>query len=391
MEVIKKVLDLKPAYNFNKVNLNRENDVEAINNEAKGIEDEDIVFFDIETTGLSAINSVLYLIGVAYYEDDSWKFEQWFADDCDEVNIISAFFDLLATKKYLIHYNGNGFDIPYLKKKIEQYELDYSFDNIESIDLYTTARKYKQLLKLLNCKLVTVEKFIGILREDKYSGKELIDTYKEFIKIYSLEKLRKNFEKSDILKKDLLLHNEEDIINLLEVTKIKNFDEIFEGNIIYDDYSLEDDFFIIKYHTDYEVPLREKLVIEKNNCKIAICNGEKDYGELKYYNEVVVTIPIYDLSLKYFYPDYKNYYYLVNEDTAIHKSVAKFVDKEYRVQAKPSNCYIKKEDRFVPFFEKCNIPEFKEDYLAKDSYYQLSNILKKPEIIDRYGKSVVMF
>ena len=115
MEVIKKCLDIRPAFRFDRF----------------GFNDEDIVFFDIETTGLSAINSVLYLIGVVYFEKDSWKFEQWFADECDdEVSLIKAFFELLDARKYLIHYNGNGFDIPYIKKKIEQYSLNYNFYNI---------------------------------------------------------------------------------------------------------------------------------------------------------------------------------------------------------------------------------------------------------------------
>ena len=385
MEVIRKCLDIKPAYNFNRVSSNNDN-IEAINN---GINEEDIVFFDIETTGLSAINSVLYLIGVVYYEDDSWKFEQWFADECDdEVNLIKKFFELLDTRKYLVHYNGNGFDIPYIKKKIEQYSLDYSFDNIESIDLYNTARKYKGLLKLQNCKLVTIEKYIGIIREEKYSGKELIDTYKEFIKVCSLEKLKGSFERSSVLKKDLLLHNEEDIINLLEVSKIRYLDEIFTGNVIFDDYSLENDIFMINYHTDYNIPLKERIIVEEKNYRIIIGDNE-NYDYLDELNKIRVIVPIFDRNLKYFYPDYKNYYYLRNEDMAIHKSVAKFVDKEYREQAKPANCYIEKNDRFVPAFSTMNVPKFKESYDSTESAYQLSSILKNNENVDLYGKTVI--
>lgn len=373
MEVIKKCLDIRPAFRFDRF----------------GFNDEDIVFFDIETTGLSAINSVLYLIGVVYFEKDSWKFEQWFADECDdEVSLIKAFFELLDVRKYLIHYNGNGFDIPYIKKKIEQYSLNYNFDNIESIDLYTIARKYKGLLKLQNCKLVTVEKYLGIIREDKYSGKELIDTYKEFIKVFSLEKLKENFERSNILKNDLLLHNEEDIIDLLEVSKIKYLDELLSANVIFDNYRLENDTLIINYYTDYYIPLKKKTIVEEEKCRIIIDDNDNN-ACLDELNKIRVIVPIFDRNLKYFYPDYKNYYYLINEDMAIHKSVAKFVDKEYREQAKPTNCYIKKDDRFVPAFSTMNVPKFKESYDSSESAYQLSNILKNNENIDLYGKTVI--
>lgn len=38
--------------------------------------------------------------------------------------------------------------------------------------------------------------------------------------------------------------------------------------------------------------------------------------------------------MRHFYSDYKNYYYLPKEDMAIHKSVAAYVDHEYRENAR---------------------------------------------------------
>ena len=40
-----------------------------------------------------------------------------------------------------------------------------------------------------------------------------------------------------------------------------------------------------------------------------------------------------------YYLDYKNYYYLPNEDMAVHKSVAVSVDRTHREKAAPENCY----------------------------------------------------
>lgn len=40
---------------------------------------ESILFFDIETTGLSPKNASIYLIGAAFLQDKKWTLQQWFA------------------------------------------------------------------------------------------------------------------------------------------------------------------------------------------------------------------------------------------------------------------------------------------------------------------------
>ena len=41
---------------------------------------EQLLFFDIETTGFSGDTSQLYLIGCVYHDGFGWKLIQWFAD-----------------------------------------------------------------------------------------------------------------------------------------------------------------------------------------------------------------------------------------------------------------------------------------------------------------------
>ena len=53
---------------------------------------EEILFFDIETTGFSPKTSALYLIGALYYKDNTWQLIQWFADDTtSEPKMLTAF------------------------------------------------------------------------------------------------------------------------------------------------------------------------------------------------------------------------------------------------------------------------------------------------------------
>ena len=57
---------------------------------------EELIFFDIETTGLSPDTSALYLIGALYFKDKQWHAIQWFADNYQsEAHLLDAFFHFL--------------------------------------------------------------------------------------------------------------------------------------------------------------------------------------------------------------------------------------------------------------------------------------------------------
>lgn len=58
---------------------------------------------------------------------------------------------------------------------------------------------------------------------------------------------------------------------------------------------------------------------------------------------------------------------------AIHKSVASFVDKEYRENAKASNCYTRKSGKFLPQYNNVMQPEFRKEYKDKISYFEMTD------------------
>ena len=59
-------------------------------------------------------------------------------------------------------------------------------------------------------------------------------------------------------------------------------------------------------------------------------------------NEIACSIRLCQGQLKHFYPDYRDYYYLPFEDTAIHRSVGEYVDRSARKKATAKTCYTKK-------------------------------------------------
>ena len=80
-----------------------------------------------------------------------------------------------------------------------------------NIDILKLIKPFKEKLSLSDCKLKTIEKYLGIYREDTISGKESVDLYKD----YTLNQ--------DInLKEKILLHNYEDIYYLGVIFKIKD-------------------------------------------------------------------------------------------------------------------------------------------------------------------------
>jgi uncharacterized protein YprB with RNaseH-like and TPR domain len=152
-----------------------------------------VAFFDIETTGFSASETYLYLIGCAFYEENSFHIVQWFSEDIrEEALLITTFFEFLKSYNVLFHYNGSGFDIPYLQQKCSLLHLDYSFDGLKSIDIYKIILPYKKIFQLASLKQRSLEAFLNIRRKDTFDGGELIQVYQSYLAKNIVRSLRKN-------------------------------------------------------------------------------------------------------------------------------------------------------------------------------------------------------
>ncbi len=324
---------------------------------------EKILFLDIETTGFAVQTSNLYLIGCAYYSSGKWHTIQWFAEKyAEEVDILDAFFEFAKNYKYLIHYNGNNFDLPFITKKCIQLNLPYDFSKFEGIDLYRRISPYKYFLKLPNCKQKTIEQFLRINRTDVFSGGELIGIYHDYLKL-----------PSEFSEKSLLLHNADDILGMLKSLPILAYYDLFNTEIkakkaqanYYKDISGNKRKELIMT-LSIPTPLPVSISAAANNCYF---KGEG--------NEATLRVPICEEELKYFYSNYKYYYYLPTEDIALHKSVATFVDSQHRVQASASNCYTRKYSSYLPQWDILFEPFFKRDYNSKELFFELTDEMKK--------------
>ena len=190
------------------------------------------LFFDIETTGFSRTTCFCYLIGAAYRNNDSDTITiiQWLAEsDTDEPALLSEFAKLTASFSSLTHFNGDSFDIPFLQKRTAIHNIELHLDNLRSIDLYKHAKGLKSLLRLESYNQKSVEHFLGIHREDKYSGGELIKVYKDYVKNVHTPIEHNEAERL------LLLHNFDDICGLLKVSGILSYNNIINKRFTYKD------------------------------------------------------------------------------------------------------------------------------------------------------------
>ena len=327
------------------------------------------VFFDIETTGFSASHTKLYMIGLCYYDSkkNGFKGIQWFNEDgSNEQTILCEFLEFTSSYEILIHYNGDGFDLPYLKAKADQYHMAFSLAQMQSFDIYKQCRLTKPLLCLDHIKLKCIEDFLNLQREDQKNGGELIQIYQNYI------------AKPDTVAKELLLlHNRDDIRGLLLITPILSYNLLLQQEYSVTHLTLKDNTACITLSLNYSLPKR-------------ISKGKKDILFTAYQDAATLRIPIYQEELKFFYPNYKDYYYLPLEDTAIHKSVAFYVDKEYRTQAKAATCYSKKTGLFLPQFDTVVSPYFKKEYNDKTSYFELTDeTCNNPELLKNYTASIL--
>lgn len=327
----------------------------------------EIAAFDIETTGFSAETTSLYLIGCAFYSDDKWVVRQWFNDDGkSEADILNAFISFISDYKYLLHYNGDGFDIPYLTKKLSNYNIEFDFASLISVDLYKVIRPFKNILHIDNLKQKTIEHLININRLDKYSGGDLIKIYKDYLA-----------SDDDKLKQLLLQHNYEDLEGLMYSLCIMSYQKLKSG-----------EFKVSKMYVRYNNLYFALNLVHAIPVRISL--GNSDITITAYNNEATIKANIIDEELKFFFENYSDYYYLPTEDMAIHKSVASFVDRNYRTQAKRSNCYTKRKGYFISQIDAGIVTGYKRTYEDSESFIELSDsFLQDMDMIDRYAKHII--
>ncbi|WP_311481340.1 ribonuclease H-like domain-containing protein [uncultured Anaerococcus sp.] len=163
---------------------------------------------DIETTGLDFKRDKLVLLGLVKKEGEKAYIYQYFAEnDNEEIRLLEIYLREIS-KKRIITFNGDIFDIPFLNSRLIAHELFPIFPS-ECLDIYKIIKWYSKFFSYESTKLIDMEKLIGIERKDP-------SRYKAISKLTE-----------DCLTRDkpypILKHNENDLIATEALSDLENY------------------------------------------------------------------------------------------------------------------------------------------------------------------------
>ncbi len=316
-----------------------------------------------------------------------WVVTQIMAESsAEEVLLLEQFSTILRLYDTIIEFNGDRFDLPYMREKYESFHMADPFAHCQTVDLYRVIKPYKNMLGMSRLNQKSVEQFLHITRNDPYNGGELINVYRS-VRSHSCSDEEAALDA-------LFLHNYEDVLGMLEMTPLLAYPLAMQSTAQVtisrkEACSLTYGCNVLEASFTLDVPVPHSLTLAVGNqfeenllsdqmedllrevhespchevpdaaCRILL---EKD--------QATVTLYLLPLSLYHYFPDYRNYYYLPEEDTAIHKSVAAFVDASHREKAKAQNCYIKKQGFFLPQAKDQYQPSFRRCYKDSISWFE---------------------
>jgi hypothetical protein len=124
------------------------------------------VFLDTETTGLAGgTGTYAFLVGLGYFEGESFRLRQFFMRDYDEeLAMISELTQMLGHFSALVSFNGRAFDWPLLETRFVLSRQQTPLRDSPHLDLLHLARRLWRV-RLPSCALSSLEQHVlGVQR-----------------------------------------------------------------------------------------------------------------------------------------------------------------------------------------------------------------------------------
>ncbi|MFZ5981009.1 MAG: ribonuclease H-like domain-containing protein [Candidatus Zixiibacteriota bacterium] len=165
---------------------------------------EELLFFDIETTGLGGSGAVAFLIGCGSVVPGGFEVRQYLLPDfSDEAAMLESVLEELSHDKTVVSYNGVAFDMSMIRDRMIVNRVAREIKISGHIDLLHSVRRlFKR--RLGDCSLGNVEQeLFGFYRDDDIPGYLIPSVYFDWLGSEQLDDMTAVME-----------HNRRDIFSL---------------------------------------------------------------------------------------------------------------------------------------------------------------------------------
>lgn len=165
-----------------------------------------VAYLDIETTGLSAADSHVTLVGLVARTRGGRCLEQFFVDSPkDEADVLEQVIDRLRGLGGVVTFNGHSFDLPFLRARAREHGLRLPW--IDGWDLLREAWQWQRESGAAgSCRLRALMSRFGIKRTDRTTGDDMVAAYWRWLE---------NGDRS--ARRLILAHNADDVMLLPEL------------------------------------------------------------------------------------------------------------------------------------------------------------------------------
>ncbi len=332
----------------------------------------DYLLLDIETTGILPSRSKIYLLGLGEFHalsENKISFTQFLLENMqDELQMLTILQEKMQKVKGFLTYAGSSFDLRFLQDCADAYGMDLHFSRPANIDLIRFAKKFKTILGLDSIKQRDVEAALGFHRNGNCEKTELIAYYHRYL------------EKREPEIKNLLLSNQaNDLQGLILLSDFLLLDSFFTSGFAFAKCQNIGDSLELTFQSANRCPfcIRHRL----SEFSSSLCPSFANPPFLNIQGtDLTLQLPVLHTEMKFFFPNYKDYVYLIRENRILHKSLAGYVSGSHKRKAAKEEVFLAKTSDFLPVIG--NFPEklYKTAYSDKSVFLELADALARPEI-----------
>jgi uncharacterized protein YprB with RNaseH-like and TPR domain len=174
-----------------------------------GLGTNDLLFVDIETTGLSA-SEPLFLIGTLRFVDEEARLQLYLARDLNEEKAVLTAFGRATRGKTLITFNGKSFDWPFIESRATRNLVKLTPPASHFDMLFAARRRYRS--ELPNCRLQTLE--MGICKRGRKGD---IPSSRIPERYYDYLEMNQTSGQGAAMLAPILFHNALDVLTMAEL------------------------------------------------------------------------------------------------------------------------------------------------------------------------------